>query len=352
MKKNNLAKTGIEVSCLGLGTMTFGEQNTEEQAFAQMDCALAAGVNLFDTAEMYPVPPQEKTFTKSEQMIGKWMKQRKCRRDIVLATKIVGPTVTSRAMGGYIRDGKNHLSSENINKALEGSLNRLGTDTIDLYQIHWPNRNVNIFGQRGFVSTQDEDPENVEISETLETLEKLRKAGKIRAFGISNETPWGVMRYLSLAENNGWERVVSIQNPYNLLNRSFESGLAEITYQESVGLLAYSPLAFGMLSGKYLDGNKPAKARLTLFSRFQRYQTKNALKASREYVRLAQENALDPAQMALAFVRTRPFMSSVLLGATSVKQLESNLASAELELSAEVLDAIDEIHNRIPNPCP
>ena len=352
MKKNSLGKSGIEVSCIGLGTMTFGEQNTEEEAFAQMDCALAAGVTLFDTAEMYPVPPQEKTFTKSEQMIGKWMKQRKCREGLVLATKIVGPTVTSRAMGGYIRDGKNHLSSENINKALEGSLSRLGTDTIDLYQIHWPDRNVNIFGQRGFTSPQDEDPENAEISETLETLEKLRKAGKIRAFGISNETPWGVMRYLSLAENNGWERVVSIQNPYNLLNRSFESGLAEITFQESVGLLAYSPLAFGMLSGKYLDGLKPARARLTLFSRFQRYQTKNALKATREYVLLAQENALDPAQMALTFVRTRPFTASVLLGATSVKQLESNLESAELELSAEVLDAIDEIHNRIPNPCP
>jgi aryl-alcohol dehydrogenase-like predicted oxidoreductase len=352
LKKNSLGKSGIEVSCLGLGTMTFGEQNTEEEAFAQMDCALAAGVNLLDTAEMYPVPPQEKTFTKSEQMIGKWMKQRKCRDRLVLATKIVGPTVTSRAIGAYIRDGKNHLSIENINNALEGSLSRLGTDTIDLYQIHWPDRNVNNFGQRGFTSLQDESVGNVEISETLETLEKLQKAGKIIAFGISNETPWGVMSYLSLAENNSWERVVSIQNPYNLLNRSFESGLAEITFRESVSLLAYSPLAFGMLSGKYLDGLKPARARLTLFSRFQRYQTKNALKATREYVRLAKENALDPSQMALAFVRTRPFMSSVLIGATSIKQLESNLASAELELSTEVLDAIDEIHNRIPNPCP
>ena len=332
--------------------MTFGEQNSEDEAFAQMDCALEAGVNFLDTAEMYPVPPQEKTFTKSEQMIGKWMKQRKCRERLVLATKIVGPTLTSRAMGGYIRDGKNHLSSENINIALEGSLSRLGTETIDLYQIHWPDRNVNNFGQRGFTSFQDESVDTVEISETLETLEKLRKTGKIRAFGISNETPWGVMRYLSLAKKNCWERVISIQNPYNLLNRSFESGLAEITFRESVGLLAYSPLAFGILTGKYLDGLKPARARLTLFSRFQRYQTKNALKATREYVRLAEENDLDPAQMALAFVRTRPFVASVLLGATSVKQLESNLDSAELDLSTEVLDAIEEIHNRIPNPCP
>ena len=352
MEKKSLGNTGIEVSCLGLGTMTFGEQNTEEESFAQMDCALAAGVNLFDTAEMYPVPPQEKTFTKSEQMIGKWIKQRKCREQIVLATKIVGPTVKSRALGAYIRDGLNHLTPNNITTALEGSLSRLGTDTIDLYQIHWPDRSTNIFGQRGFTSPEEAESENADISETLETLEKLRKAGKIRAFGISNETPWGVMRYLGLAEKNGWESVATIQNPYNLLNRTFESGLAEITHQESVGLLAYSPLAFGMLTGKYLDGLKPARARLTLYSRFQRYRTKNALKATREYVRLAKIHGLDPAQMALAFVRSRPFMSSVLLGATSVKQLESNLASAELELSAEVLDAIDEIHNRIPNPCP
>ncbi len=352
MKMNTLGKSGIEVGCLGLGTMTFGEQNTQEEAFAQMDCALAAGVNLFDTAEMYPVPPKEKTFAKSEKIIGKWMKQRKCRERLVLATKIVGPTSASRGMSGYIRDGINHLTNENINKALEGSLGRLGTDTIDLYQIHWPDRDVNIFGQREFTYPQGEDIENVEISETLETLEKLRQAGKIRAFGISNETPWGVMHYLSLAEKNDWERVVSIQNSYNLLNRSFESGLAEITFRESVGLLAYSPLAFGTLTGKYLDGLKPARARLTLYSRFQRYQTKNALKATREYVRLAREFALDPVQMALAFVRTRSFTTSVILGATTVKQLESNLACAELELSSEVLDAIDEIHNRIPNPCP
>nr|ADI19195.1 predicted oxidoreductases (related to aryl-alcohol dehydrogenases) [uncultured delta proteobacterium HF0130_20J24] len=352
MKKNSLGNSGIEVSCFGLGTMTFGEQNNQEEAFAQMDCALAAGINLFDTAEMYPVPPQEVTFTKSEKIIGKWMKQRKCRERLVLATKIVGPTVPSSSMGGYIRDGINHLTGENINKAIEGSLGRLGTDTIDLYQIHWPDRDVNIFGQRGFNSPNEENEENAEISETLETLENLRQSGKIRAFGVSNETPWGVMHYLSLAENNGWERIVSIQNPYNLLNRTFESGLAEITFRESVGLLAYSPLAFGALTGKYLDGLKPARARLTLYSRFQRYQTKNALKAIREYVRLAREYDLDPAQMALAFVRTRSFTTSVLLGATSVKQLESNLESSELDLSSEVIDTIHEIHKRIPNPCP
>ncbi|MBC8260190.1 MAG: NADP(H)-dependent aldo-keto reductase [SAR324 cluster bacterium] len=352
MKKNILGNSGIAVSCLGLGTMTFGEQNSEEEAFAQMDCAFAAGINFIDTAEMYPVPPQEKTFTRSEQIIGKWLQQRKCRQHVVLASKIVGPTVESRAMGSYIRDGSNHLTAKNLKSALEGSLSRLKTETIDLYQIHWPDRNVNIFGKRGFEAPEDAEIENVEISETLAALEDLRSAGKIRAFGVSNETPWGMMRYLSLSEKYGWKKVVSIQNPFSLLNRTFESGLAEITYRESVGLLAYSPLAFGMLTGKYLEGQKPAQARLTRFSRFQRYQTKNALKATRDYVRLANEHALDPAQMALAYVRSRPFLTSVLLGATSVRQLETNLASAELMLSDEVLAGIEAIHNRIPNPCP
>jgi len=202
------------------------------------------------------------------------------------------------------------------------------------------------------VPSDNSETDNEGIPETLETLNKLREEVKVQAFGVSNETPWGVMRYLSLSEKNRWGKVASIQNPYSLLNRTFESGLAEIMYRESVGLLAYSPLAFGMLTGKYLDGLKPARARLTLFSRFQRYQTKNAIKATRDYVKLAWEHALDPAQMALAFVRTRPFMASVLLGATSVKQLDTNLASVELELSAEVLEGIEEIHGRIPNPCP
>ena len=332
--------------------MTYGEQNTEAEAFAQMDCAIDHGVNLIDTAEMYPVPPQKKTFTRTEQIIGNWIQNRKCRQNIVLATKVVGPTVESRAMGNYIRDGINHLSRKNIESALEGSLRRLNTETIDIYQIHWPDRIVYIFGQQEFKPPENVETENAKIPETLEALENLRKDGKIRAYGVSNETPWGVMRYLSFAEKNGWEKVASIQNPYNLLNRTFESGLAEISYRESVGLLAYSPLAFGILTGKYLDGKKPALARLTLYSRFQRYQTKNAVKATKEYVRLAGENALEPSQMALAFARTRPFMASVLLGATSVNQLETNLASVEIKLSEEVLQGIEEIHSRIPNPCP
>ena len=332
--------------------MTYGEQNTEEEAFAQLDCAIDHGVNLIDTAEMYPVPPQKKTFTRTEQIIGNWIHNRKCRQNIVLATKVVGPTVESRSMGSYIRDGINHLNRENIESALEGSLRRLKTETIDIYQIHWPERIVNIFGQLEFEPPENEEIDNPKIPETLEVLENIRKDGKIRAYGVSNETPWGVMRYLSFAEKNGWGKVASIQNPYNLLNRTFESGLAEISYRESVGLLAYSPLAFGILTGKYLDGKKPALARLTLYSRFQRYQTKNAVKATRQYVKLAGDHALEPAQMALAFARTRPFVKSVLLGATSVNQLETNLASVEINLSEEVLQGIEEIHTRIPNPCP
>ena len=332
--------------------MTYGEQNTEAEAFAQLDCAIDHGVNLIDTAEMYPVPPQKKTFTKTEQILGNWIQSRKCRQDIVLATKVVGPTAETRAMGSYIRDGINHHSRKNLESAIEGSLRRLKTETIDLYQIHWPDRIVNIFGQQGFKPPENAETDNATIPETLEVLENLRKEGKIRAYGVSNETPWGVMQYLSFAEKNGWEKVASIQNPYNLLNRTFESGLAEITYRESVGLLAYSPLAFGMLTGKYLDGKKPARARLTLYSRFQRYQTKNAVKATKEYIKLAGEHALEPSQMALAFASKRPFMASVLLGATTVNQLETNLASVEIKLSEEVLQGIEEIHNRIPNPCP
>ena len=352
MEKKVLGSSEIEVTCLGLGTMTFGEQNTEREAFAQMDCALSAGVNLFDTAEMYPVPPQKKTFTRTEEFIGKWIKLRKCREKIILATKIIGPTRDSRGIGAYIRDGINHISKDNINTAIEGSLMRLGTDTIDLYQIHWPDRDVNIFGQSSFTFPVSEETDNAAIHETLETLDKLKRSGKVRAFGVSNETPWGVMSYLSLANSRGWGRIASIQNPYNLLNRTFELGLSEITYRESIGLLAYSPLAFGMLTGKYLDELMPANARLTLYSRFRRYQTRNAVKATREYVRLAKEHGLDSSQMALAYVRSRPFLTSVLVGATSINQLEKNLESVELNLSEEVLEGIEDIHNRIPNPCP
>ena len=352
MKKNSLDNSGIDVSCLGLGTMTFGEQNSESEACEQLDCAIDRGVNLIDTAEMYPVPPKKKTFTRTEQIVGNWIHSRKCRQKIVLATKVVGPTLESRAMGSYIRDGVNHLSKKNIESALEGSLNRLKTETIDIYQIHWPDRIVNIFGQQGFKRPPNPETGNAKIPETLEVLENLRKDGKIRSYGVSNETPWGIMQYISFAEKNCYGKIASIQNPYNLLNRTFEFGLAEISYRESVGLLAYSPLAFGMLTGKYLDGKKPARARLTLYSRFQRYQTKNAIKATKQYLRLARENGLDPSQMALAFARTRPFIASVLVGATSVNQLKTNLDSTEIKLSEEVIKGIEEIHSSIPNPCP
>ena len=350
MEKKILGNSEIEVTCLGLGTMTFGEQNTEKDAFAQMDCAISFGVNLIDTAEMYPIPPRKETFTRAEKFIGKWIKQRRVRDKIILATKVVGPTSSSRAMSGYIRDGVNRLNKKNIIAALDGSLVRLGTETIDLYQIHWPDRDVNIFGKRDFKYPKSKMSENVEIEETLETLEKLSESGKIRAFGVSNETPWGVMSYLNLSKRKGWGRIVSIQNPYNLLNRTFEQGLAEISYKESIGFLAYSPLAFGMLTGKYNDGLQPARARLTLYSRFKRYQTKNAMRATSEYVRLANEHSLNPTQMALAYVRTRPFLSSVLIGATSIEQLELNLESLSIDLTEEILEGIEKIHMRIPNP--
>ncbi len=352
MEKNYLGSSEIGISSLGIGTMTFGEQNTQAQAFGQLDCAIHHGVNLIDTAEMYPVPPREKTFTRTEQIIGNWIQSRKCRQNIVLATKVVGPTVQSRTMGSYIRDGINHLTKKNIGLALEGSLRRLKTETIDIYQIHWPDRTVNIFGKQGFIPPTNTETDNAKILETLRALENLKKEGKIRAYGVSNETPWGVMQYLNYAEKKCCGKIVSIQNPYSLLNRSFEAGLAEISYRESLGLLAYSPLAFGLLTGKYLDGKKPVLARLTLFSRFQRYQNKNALKATKEYIRLAKEHSMDPSQMALAFARTRPFMSSVLIGATSINQLETNLASVDVKLSEELLKGIEDIHNRIPNPCP
>ena len=352
MEKKILGNSEIEVTCLGLGTMTFGEQNTEKDAFAQMDCAISFGVNLIDTAEMYPIPPRKETFTRAEKFIGKWIKQRRVRDKIILATKVVGPTSYSRAISVYIRDGINRLNKKNIIDALHGSLTRLGTETIDLYQIHWPDRNVNIFGKRNFKYPKNKISDNVEIEETLETLEKMKELGKIRAFGVSNETPWGVMNYLNLSKIKGWSRIVSIQNQYNLLNRTFEQSLAEISYQESIGLLAYSPLSFGMLTGKYNDGLQPARARLTLYSRFRRYQTKNAMKATSEYVRLANEHSLNPTQMALAYVRMRPFLSSVILGATSIEQLELNLESLGIVLSEEILEGIEKIHMRFPNPIP
>jgi aryl-alcohol dehydrogenase-like predicted oxidoreductase len=342
-----LADTGLNVSALCLGTMTFGEQNNEREAFEQLDLALAAGVNFIDTAEMYSVPPRAETMGSTETVIGRWLAERGCRDQVVIATKVAGP-------GGdwlnYIRGGDNHLDRANILAAADASLRRLQTDVIDLYQLHWPERDNNRFGQLGY--RHHDDAEQVTLLETLEALGELVQAGKIRHVGVSNETPWGLMRFLHLAEQHDLPRMVSIQNPYSLLNRTFEIGLAEISHRENVGLLAYSPLGFGVLSGKYLNGQLPAASRLRLFPDYTRYSNPQAQKATHDYVTLAHDHGLDPAQMALAFVTSRPFLTSNIIGATTLAQLRSNLDSIEQTLSDELLDDIEQIHARHPNPSP
>jgi aryl-alcohol dehydrogenase-like predicted oxidoreductase len=345
MEKRQLGRTDLDVTALCLGTMTWGEQNNESEAFAQMDRAKAAGINFVDTAEMYPVPPKPDTYATTERYIGNYFKARGNRADWILASKIAGPGNGI----SHIRDGKLKMNRQHIVAALDASLQRLQTDWIDLYQLHWPERSTNFFGQLGY---RHQDQDFTPIEETLEVLDEQVRAGKIRHIGLSNETPWGTMKFLQIAEARGWPRAVSIQNPYNLLNRTFEVGLAEIAMREQCGLLAYSPLAFGMLSGKYEQGAQPAGARLTLFSRFARYAKPESQAACSRYVALAKEHGLDPAQMALAYVTQQPFVTSNIIGATSIEQLESNLASSELHLSAEVLEAIEAIHTAQPNPAP
>ena len=292
------------------------------------------------------MPPQQPTQGRTEEHIGSWLAKRHNRDHIVLATKAVGPG----DWVSYIRNGP-RLNLQHIQTALESSLKRLQTDYIDLYQIHWPERATNFFGKLGFTPSED-DNNDVTILETLQALGKLVDEGKIRYIGVSNETPWGVMQYLQLADEYSLPRIVSIQNPYNLLNRSYEVGLAEISYREKAGLLAYSPLGFGVLTGKYLHGAQPVDARLTLWDRFSRYTNRQGLTATQEYVELAHAYGLSPTQMALTYVNTRPFLTSTIIGATSMQQLKENIASIDVTLSADVLDAIEQIHTRYPNPCP
>lgn len=345
MEYRELGRTGLKVSAITLGTMTWGEQNTEAEAFEQIRLAKDARVNVLDTAEMYPVPPGSETYATTERIIGNYFKKYGDRADWVLASKVVGP-----GRMDHIRDGSPRLDRKNITAALEASLKRLNTDYLDLYQLHWPDRKTNFFGQLGY--THDPDDQSTPIEETLEVLGDLVKAGKVRHIGLSNETPWGTMRFAQLAESRGLPRAVAIQNPYNLLNRTFEVGLAEIALREQIGLLAYSPLAFGVLAGKYLNGARPAKARLTLFERFQRYNNPQAVAATQAYVELAHQHGLDAAQMALAFVTQQPFVTSNIIGATSLEQLASNLESAQVVLTQEVLQGLEAIHQRHPNPAP
>jgi aryl-alcohol dehydrogenase-like predicted oxidoreductase len=344
VKYTALGLSGLKISRICLGTMTWGEQNSEADAHEQMDYAVAQGVNFFDAAEMYPVPPRAETQGRTEEYIGIWFKKRGGRDKIILASKVVGPADFKWIRGGPRLDRKNVIA------ACESSLRRLQTDFIDLYQVHWPERATNYFGKLGY---QPRDGEaTVPIEETLSALAELQTQGKVRHLGISNETPWGLAEYLRLHREKNFPRIVSIQNPYSLLNRSFEVGLAEFAHREQIGLLAYSPLGFGMLSGKYLDGAKPANARLTLFARFSRYNNPEGELATREYVTLARKNNLDPAQMALAFINTRPFVFASIIGATTMAQLRANIASIDLHLGDEVLKDIEAIHRRHTIPCP
>ena len=326
--------------------MTWGEQNTQAQAFEQMDYALDQDVNFFDTAELYSIPPRAETYGRTEEIIGQWFRKTGKRDKVILASKVCGPT----GWCPHIRKGTARLDKKNITAACEASLKRLQTDHLDLYQVHWPERNTNFFGRLGY--TPEDDRDTTPIEETLAALTGLVQQGKVRHIGISNETPWGAMKYLHLAETKDLPRIVSIQNPYSLLNRTFEVGLAEIACRESVGLLAYSPLAFGTLSGKYLDGARPAGGRITLFPDYTRYMNPQGQASTAAYVKLAREHGLDPAQMALAFVHTRPFLTSAIIGATTMQQLQANIASIDLELSRELVEGIEAIHTQHPNPCP
>lgn len=345
MKTRRLGRTDVEVSEICLGTMTWGEQNSEREAADQLDFATAAGINFIDAAEMYPVPPRAETQGLTETYLGNWLAKRGRRDDLVIASKVAGPGNGLT----YLRDGP-QLIRPHIRKACEDSLQRLQTDYIDLYQVHWPGRNANFFGKLGYQHQPDEQATPIE--ETLEALHELVQEGKIRHIGISNETPWGTAEYLRLSGERGWPRVVSIQNPYNLLNRTFEVGMAEISCREQVGLLAYSPLAFGVLSGKYLGGQRPEGARLSLYTRFARYTGKRGEDATRAYVDLARQHGLSPTQMALAYVTGRDFVTSNIIGATSLDQLRENIDSATVTLDDTVLAEIEALHAEFTYPCP
>lgn len=346
MQHIKLGTSNLLVSKICLGTMTFGQQNTEAEGHEQMDYAFEAGINFFDTAEMYPIPSRKETQGSTEAIIGNWMKQRGLRDQIILASKITGP---SPAML-HIRNPLD-FSKKQILEALDGSLRRLQTDYIDLYQLHWPERRMNMFGKRGF-EHDPSDPWQDNFAEVLGVLNELVQAGKIRYFGLSNESPWGVMRVLHLCESLGLPRPVSIQNPYSLLNRLFEIGLAEISMREQIGLLAYSPLGFGVLSGKYLRGEAGPESRLNLFRQYVRYSGETSQAAAQEYLRIADEYGFSPAQMALAFVNNRPFVASNIIGATSMAQLKENIGSVMVELGPDVLKAIESVHQRMPDPAP
>lgn len=346
MEYRRLGRTDLRVSAICLGTMTWGRQNTEAEGHEQMDYAVEQGVTFWDTAEMYAVPTSAETQGRTEEIIGTWFLSRGKRDRIILASKVIGRGDNFP----YIRGGQSRLDRANILAALDASLGRLRTDYVDLYQLHWPDRISNRFGQRGYVHWPEED--RTPLLETLSVLDECIKSGKVRCVGLSNETPWGLTSFLKLSETHRLPRVVSIQNAYNLLNREFETGLAEIAIREDCGLLAYSPIGAGTLTGKYLNGVVPPGTRRALDHRASRYVTVNADSATAAYVDLAKTHGLDPAQMAIAFTLQQPFLTSSIIGATSMVQLKTNIDAARLTLSQEVLKGIESIHERYPNPCP
>jgi aryl-alcohol dehydrogenase-like predicted oxidoreductase len=346
MKFKKLGHTNIDVSLICLGTMNMGEQNTQEEGFEQMDFSFEQGVNFFDTAEVYAVPPRQETQGKTEEIIGNWFVKSKKREKIILATKMVGPGVE------WIRNGGGNYTEKNMTIAIDGSLKRLQTDYIDLYQLHWPERNTNYFGKRNYEHDLQEDKTN-DIGSVLKSLKKFVDQGKIKYIGVSNETPWGLSKFLEVADQLNLPRIVSVQNPYNLLNRAYDIGMSEISCREKVGLLAYSPLAIGYLSGKYRDNKIPKNSRIDLFGDFwTRYKEDNAKKAVDDYYKLAKENGLTLTQMALAFVNSRPFITSNIIGATTMEQLKENIGTGDIDLSDEIIDKINLIHANNPNPTP
>jgi len=346
-----LGRTGLSVSALSLGTMTWGEQNTEAEAFEQMDLALDRGVNLFDNAEMYPIPPRAETANRCEAIMGDWFAARPgAREKVIVATKVAG-----RSHMTWLRsDGREpRLTPRDIEEAVEGSLRRLRTDRIDLYQVHWPDRPMPGFGGNPTIFNMPARPaDETPVEVSLEALGRLVQAGKVRHVGVSNESSWGVMKWLEASDRLGLPRVASIQNAYSLVNRTFEVNLAEACMREDVGLLGYSALAQGYLTGKYRGGRLPEGARKTLFDRLKRYEGPGAVETNDRYVALAEDAGLDPSQMAIAFAMTRPFVTSVILGATSRRQLEVNLGASDLGLTGEVIGAIDTIHRGHANPSP
>ncbi len=346
MNYKKLGSTDIDVSTICLGTMTWGEQNSKADGFEQMDYAIDNGVNFWDTAEIYAIPMREETYGETENIIGEWFKKTKKRDKVVLATKVSGPSSKE-----YIRGGGCSYDKKSMSEALEKSLKRMQTDYIDLYQLHWPERNTNFFGKQGY--EHDSNEKNwIAFEEILENLKKFVDAGKIRYVGLSNETAWGLAKCLELSKLKNLPKMMAVQNPYNLLNRTYEVGLAEISVREQSGLLAYSPLAFGYLTGKYRNNNMPKGSRIDLFKDFTRYNNENSIKAIEEYYKISQKFNLDFAQMSIKFCEIQPFVTSVIIGATTMQQLKTNVESVNVKLNNEIINEINEVQKIYPNPCP